>query len=174
MISDEGSATVKIARFWNEVNLIVWKGKNWKNIQKRVEPQLDKLFQIIHCQCPISCVEVVDCSLPSCSHMKIMSCEINCSLDNCPHKQIRSCVKEITCSLDSCSHLKTNCCMCLKEKKLPRLDFSFIRAQRLKVGEKCCYQIGFVDKRETKKQQQTLNRKEEDHIMDENRNKKIN
>ena len=80
---------------------------------------------------------------------------------------------DITCSLASCNHVKTSTCFCTKEQKLPSLDLSYIRAQRLKVGKKCAYQMGFVEKRETRKQLGTMNRKEEEKISDENRNKKI-
>ena len=56
---------------------------------------------------------------------------------------------------------------------MPSLDLSFIRAQRLKLGEKSAYQMGKVDKKETMKQVGTLQRKEADRIMDENRNRKM-
>ena len=55
---------------------------------------------------------------------------------------------------------------------MPSLDLSFIRAQRLKLGEKSAYQMGKVDKKETMKQVGTLQRNEADRIMDENRNRK--
>ena len=156
----------KLIRVWNDVNTILWK---WANIKKKLEAQLDKLLDLINCQCSILCIEVVTCTLPRCSHKKIMCCEkdINCALDNCPHKKTRGCVEDITCSLASGNHVKTSTCLCTKEKKLPSLDLSYIRAQRLKVGKKCAYQMGFVEKRETRKQLGTMNRKEEEKISDE-------
>jgi hypothetical protein len=42
-----------------------------------------------------------------------------------------------------------------------------------RVGEKCAYQMGLMDKKETRDQLKTLERKEEDQVRDENRNKKI-
>ena len=57
--------------------------------------------------------------------------------------------------------------------KLPALDLSFVRAQRLKVGDKGAYQMGLEDKKETKQQQKTLARKEHDTKEEENRNKKV-
>ena len=39
------------------------------------------------------------------------------------------------------------------------MDLSFVRAQRLKVGDKGAYQMGLEDKKETKQQQKTQTRK---------------
>ena len=47
--------------------------------------------------------------------------------------------------------------------RLPALDLSFVRAQRLKVGDKGAYQMGLEDKKETKQQQKTQTRKEQDN-----------
>ena len=173
VIYNEKVAVQKLIRYWNDVTTILRKQKGFKTVQKRIDSQLDKLFDIIYCQCPIICVEVVNCSLSSCSHMKIMSCLAKCALDNCPHKQIRNCVQEIPCSLASCSHSNTSSCKCVKELKIPTLDLPFVRAQRLKVGDKCAYQMGKVDKRETKKQVDSLNRKETDLLREENAQKKV-
>ena len=50
--------------------------------------------------------------------------------------------------------------MCPIEHKLPKLELTFIRAQRLKVGDKCAYKMGHVDKEETSRQAKTLARKD--------------
>ena len=67
---------------------------------------------------------------------------------------------EITCSKANCGHKKFVSCACPKENKLPKLDLSYVRAQRLKVGDKCAYQMGFIDKKETREQIQSNLRKQ--------------
>ena len=56
---------------------------------------------------------------------------------------------------------------------MPVLDFAFIRAQRLEIGEKCNYQMGQVDKKENRDQLKSIQRKEADLVRDVNKNKKI-
>ena len=161
VIMSETVAVQKIVRSWSDTNTVIWKQKNSNIIKKKLEQQLDKLFDLIYCQCSISCVEVVTCSLSTCSHKKVMTCvkEATCSMDNCSHKEVMSCVKDIICNLASCSHKKIIPCICTKEEKLPKMDLTFIRAQRMKVGEKGAYQMGLVDKKETKKQSATAKNK---------------
>ena len=81
----------------------------------------------------------------------------------------------VNCSQASCKHKKTLSfsCICTKEKKLPSLDLSFIRAQRLKLGEKSAYQMGKVDKKETMKDVGIWQWKKADRIMDEYRNRQM-
>ena len=173
VIMDEKAAVKKIVGYWVDVNTVLRRQKGYKTTQKRSEAQLDKLLDILQCKCEINCAEIIECLLAKCSsHMKNMTCVKNCSLDNCPHKQVKSCVKQVICSLASCSHVKTISCQCPKEFKLPKLDLPFIRAQRLKVGDKSAYRMGQVDKREIMKQQATLNRKEQEKVDSENRNEK--
>ena len=93
-------------------------------------------------------------------------------MDNCPHKKTRSCVQEVSCDQPDCRHLKTMTCMCPKHLKIPTLDMSFIRAQRLKVGEKSAFKMGPIDKRETERQLGTLKRKEGEKMSDDKRNEK--
>ena len=87
----------KLTRIWIDINTILRKQKNWLRSKKKLEAQLDKLFDMIYCQCSISCVGVITCTTSNCTHEKIMCCEkvIKCTLDNCPHKKIRVCVKDI-------------------------------------------------------------------------------
>ena len=128
----------KLFRFWNDINSIVRKQKGFKTTDKRIKAQLDKLFDIIYCQCSITCVELVPCMLvKSCSHKKLMCCEkeFACKVDNCSHKQVKTCVVDLTCYLANCGQKKSISCVCPKENKLPLpiLDLSFIRAQRLNI-----------------------------------------
>ena len=50
VIMSETVATQKIIRAWEDVNKVVWKQKNAALIKKKIEPQLDKVFDLIHCQ----------------------------------------------------------------------------------------------------------------------------
>jgi hypothetical protein len=68
-------------------------------------------------------------------------------------------VSVITCNLARCSHQMIVICSCPTERRLPKLELSFIRAQRMKIGDKCVYQMGLVDNVETAKQVNTLGRK---------------
>ena len=94
-------------------------------------------------------------------------------MDNCHHQQDKNCVMSIECENPRCSHVKNISCSCPKEEKLPKVDLSFVRAQRMKVGDKCVFQMSSEDKTETEKQLKTLKRKEKDELIDFNRNKKI-
>ena len=175
VIMSETVAVQKIVRSWSDTNTVIWKQKNNNIVKKRLEQQLEKLFDLIYCQCSISCVEVVTCSLSSCSHKKVMTCvkEATCSMDNCSHTEVMSCVKDIICNLASCSHKKIIPCVCTKEEKLPKMDLTFIRAQRMKVGETGAYQMGPVDKKETKKQSATAKNKALEMVREENKNERI-
>ena len=176
VIMNEALVMKKLIRLWNDVDIVVRKQKVFNIVKNRLELQLDKLFDLMYCHCPITCTIMVSCNLmPKCSHMKIMCCavEFTCTQDNCSHKKVKTCVEEIPCSLPSCSHKKTISCQCPKDIKLPTLDLPFIRAQRLKDGEKSVYQIGLVDQKENREQQKTLQRKAEDQGRDENRNRQI-
>ena len=97
----------------------------------------------------------------SCPHKKLMCCEKDfaCRLDNCVHKKVQTCVADINCQVADCPHKKSISCQCSKENKLPVLDFAFIRAQRLEIGEKCNYQMGQVDKKENRDQLKSIQRK---------------
>ena len=166
----------KLFRFWNDINSIVRKQKGFKTTDKRIKAQLDKLFDIIYCQCSITCVELVPCMLvKSCSHKKLMCCEkeFACKVDNCSHNQVKTCVVDLTCYLANCGQKKSISCVCPKENKLPILDLSFVRAQRLKIGEKCAYMMGKVDEKESLVQMKTIQRKEEDLVRDKSKNEKI-
>jgi hypothetical protein len=234
VILNEKAGVQKISRFWNDVNNVVW---NKKCDKKKIEAQLDRLLDIMTCQCPIMCVKEITCTMINCSHKNIASClkdvscsssgcshkkvnycvnEVSCTTDRCFHRQLttcteetpatcppescphRTCVKFVTCKLASCQHLQLSCCvkktpcplktcyhkkskscveevpcskatcthipftscMCPIEHKLPKLELTFIRAQRLKVGDKCAYKMGHVDKEETSRQAKTLARKD--------------
>ena len=176
VIMSEAVGMQKLTRFWGDVNDIVRRQKGFIRVEKRVSPQLDRLFDLIYCQCPITCVELVPCTMvKSCLHKKLMCCEKDfaCRLDNCVHKKVQTCVVDINCQVADCPHKKSISCQCSKENKLPVLDFSFIRAQRLKIGEKCTYQMGQVDKKENRDQLKSIQRKEADLVRDINKNKKI-
>ena len=141
----------KLNRALSDINSIVRKQKGFRNLEQRIEPLLDKLLDLVHCQCLINCVELIPCSsMVKCTHRKLMCCEkeFDCKLDNCPHKQVRVCVMEISCSKANCGHKKCVSCTCPKENKLPNLDLSYLRAQRLKVGDKCAYQMSYIDKKD--------------------------
>ena len=176
-IMGEDVAVQKFVRRWEDIDTIVRRQKGSNKVEERITPELDRLFDLMYCQCTIMCVQVITDKHDKCSHSKLRCCdkEITCILDNCSHKQVVKCVEIVNCSQASCKHKKTLSfsCICTKEKKLPSLDLSFIRAQRLKLGEKSAYQMGKVDKKETMKQVGTLQRKEADRIMDENRNRKM-
>ena len=174
VIMNETVFAQKLTRAWNDVNAILWKKKGWSNIKTKLEGQLDKLFDLIYCKCSILCVEVVACSMARCGHRSILYCDkdVHCVMDNCPHKKTRSCVQEVGCAQPDCRHLKTMTCMCPKHLKIPTLDLSFIRAQRLKVGEKSAFKMGPVDKRETERQLGTLKRKEGEKMSDDKRDEK--
>ena len=174
VIMNETVFAQKLTRAWNDVNAILWKKKGWSTIKTKLEGQLDKLFDLIYCKCSILCVEVVACSMARCAHRSILCCDkdVHCVMDNCPHKKTRSCVQEVSCAQPDCRHLKTMTCMCPKHLKIPTLDLSFIRAQRLKVGEKSAFKMGPVDKRETERQLGTLKRKEGEKMSDDKRDEK--
>ena len=53
------------------------------------------------------------------------------------------------------------------------MDLTFIRAQRMKVGEKGAYQMGPVDKKETKKQSAAAKNKALEMVREENKNERI-
>ena len=59
VIMTEAVFAQKLVRVWNDVNTILWKQKKWANIKKKLEAQLDKLFDLINCQYSILFVEVV-------------------------------------------------------------------------------------------------------------------
>ena len=166
----------KLTRAWNDVNSIVRKQKGHKKIEMRLNTVMDNFFDLIYCQCSITCVELVTCSMDkNCSHKMVMCCdkEFACKVDNCSHKQVKTCAMDIACSLANCCHKKNISCLCPKGNKLPILELSFIRAQRLKVGDKCAYQIGQADKKDTKDQLKSRKRKGDDLERDHNRNMKI-
>ena len=119
VIMDEKSGVIKIKRCWEDVNKIIWKQKNSSSIKKRVDPQLDMLFDLIHYKCELKCFERVDCSV-----------------DKCSHKKIGSCVEEVSCVVAGCSHLIDIIFSCLLDNKIPKLDLPFVRAQRMKQGER--------------------------------------
>ena len=50
VIIPECAAVGKIVGIWIDVNTIVRKQKSYKNIQTRIEPQLDKLFDLMYCK----------------------------------------------------------------------------------------------------------------------------
>ena len=119
VIMDDKSGVIKIKRCWEDINKIIWKQKNSSSIKKRVDPQLDMLFDLIHCKCELKCFERVDCSV-----------------DKCSHKKIGSCVEEVSCAVAGCSHLIDITCFCPVDMKIPKLDLPFVRAQRMKQGER--------------------------------------
>ena len=53
------------------------------------------------------------------------------------------------------------------------MDLGFLRAQRLKIGDKSTYQMGLNDKPESKKQQKTLDRKALDQAYEDAKDEKI-
>ena len=56
VIMSEAVGMQKLTRFWGDVNDIVRRQKGFNRVEKRVSPQLDRLFDLIYCQCPITCV----------------------------------------------------------------------------------------------------------------------
>ena len=77
------------------------------------------LFDLLHCKCELKCFEGVDCFV-----------------DKCSHKKIGSCVEEVSCVVAGCSHLIDITCSCPVDMKIPKLDLPFVRAQRMKQGER--------------------------------------
>ena len=123
VIMSEKAAIKKILRYWVDVNMVLRRKKGYQIIQKRIESQLDKLFDIMQCKCEIFCMEVLDCSLVKCS----------CTWK---FRLVRSIAHWTTAHTSRSSP---------KELKLPKLDLLFLRAQRYKVGEKSAYSMGHVD-----------------------------
>ena len=117
VIMDDKSGVIKIKRYWEDINKIIWKQKNSSSIKRRVDPQLDMMFDLIHCKCEFKCFGKVDCSV-----------------DKCSHKKISSCVEEVNCVVAGCSHLIDIICSCPGDMKIPKLDLPFVRAQRMKQG----------------------------------------
>ena len=119
---------------WNNVSSIVRKQKNTSKLHKQMQGTLDHLFDIMKCQCTTKCVDDLG------NHT-------DCVEQDCDRKK---------------QHKHQINCICVKEFKIPVLELPFIRAQRLKVGDKCVYQMGADDKPESKRQQDTLDRKDLD------------
>ena len=173
VIMGEKVGVQKLNRALSDINSIVRKQKGFRNLESKIEPLLDKLLDLVHCQCLINCLELIPCSMVKCTHRKLMCCEkeFDCKLDNCPHKQVRVCVMEISCSKANCGHKKCVSCACPKEIKLPSLDLSYLRAQRLKVGDTCAYQMSYIDKKETREQNKSNQRKQDDFERQEQKYK---
>ena len=131
VILDETAGVKRVVTAWNNINSIVRKQKNSKKLHEQMLETLDHLFDIIKCHCPIKCVDD-------------LGDELNCKEEDCVKKK---------------QHKQQISCCCVKENKIPVLELSFVRAQRLKVGDKCVYQIGSDDKPKSKRQQVTLDRK---------------
>ena len=95
---DEEKVIQKLSRKWDELNTILRRQKGWKSIEKRFPEELDKVFDIIHCQCEIQCCHVVTCDNPTCSHTKLRCCDVegDCSKDNCYHKKATRCVELVS------------------------------------------------------------------------------
>ena len=80
---------------------------------------MDMLFDLIYCKCEFKCFKKVDYSV-----------------DKCSHKKISSCVEEVSYVVAGCSHLIDITCSCPVDIKIPKLDLPFVRAKRMKQGER--------------------------------------
>ena len=162
----ESSVIQKLNRAWSDVDIVVRNQKGYKKVDVRISKQLDKFFDILHCQCSIQCFGRSPCSdTNNCSHVKLVHCEKDtaCKLDNCSHNKFKSCVVMISCESAGCGHKMSISCACPKECKLPLLDLFFVRAQRLKTGAKSAYCMLSVDNIESAVQNKTINRKENEN-----------
>ena len=144
VIMDVLCGTKKVVTAWNDVNDIVRKQKGASKLEKKIQPQLDRLFDIISCHCHINCVDeeenIVECDDENCGRNKNHQQQISCS--------------------------------CVRELKIPALEISFVRAQRLKVGDKSSYQMGGNDQPESRRQQATLDRQALEQTRDDVRAEK--
>jgi hypothetical protein len=121
----------KLVTLWDKASKIAWKHLTSAKEINNFEENLDKLFDITKCKCPI-----VNCE------------DVTCTGCHCGEKDCTGCPKPGTSSLVPCHII----CKCPADQKLPLIELSFIRAQREKVGEKSAAMIGNADKKESKKQ----------------------
>ena len=86
VIMDEEVTVQKFVRKWEDIETILRKQKHSNKVEARITPELDKLFDIMYCKCPIECVLVVTDELSKCSHSKLMCCdnERTCTLEIAP------------------------------------------------------------------------------------------
>ena len=140
VVYDENKVIEKVIKAWSDVSNILRKQKGAQRIHDKIQSELDSLFDFLHCHCGINCVDGDGNILPEC---KEEYCEVKLK-----HKY------QINCT-------------CEKQYKIPVLDLGFIRAQRLKIGDRSAYQMGLNDKVETNKQVKHLARKELDQSYKE-------
>ena len=146
VILDDNWGVKKVVTAWNNVNTILRKQKGAQKLHQKMQLELDHLFDMVRCQCPIKCVGEDGIT-------------VDCKDDDCLRKT---------------NHHQQMRCTCDKDLKIPMLDLGFIRAQRLKVGDRSTYQIGLNDKPESKKQQKNLDRKALDQAYEDVKDEKIN
>ena len=86
-IMGEDVAVQKFVRRLEDIDTIVRRQKGSNKVEERITPELDRLFDLMYCQCTIICVQAIIDKHDKCSHSKLRCCdkEINCILDNCSH-----------------------------------------------------------------------------------------
>ena len=120
----------KLVSLWDKASQIAWKRLTSAKEINKFEEQLDKLFDITKCKCPI-----VSCD------------EFPCTGCHCGVKECTGCPKPGTSGLVPCHVI----CKCPADQKLPLIELPFLRAQRQKVGGKSAAMIGNADKKESQK-----------------------
>ena len=58
-IMGEDVAVQKFVRRWKDIDTIVRRQKGSNKVEERITPELDRLFDLMYCQCTIMCVQVI-------------------------------------------------------------------------------------------------------------------
>ena len=72
VLLSEHTFVQKLLRLWDEINIVVRGQKGCAKLKKKIESQLDKLFDLMVCQCPIVCVTILPCSVECTEHEKMI------------------------------------------------------------------------------------------------------
>ena len=131
----------RLVGLWEKASKIAWKRVTSAKDVTKFEEQLDRLFDITKCRCPL-----LECGAE----------EVICTGCHCEEPECTGCPKNAT-DLPPCHVV----CKCPAQQRIPLLELSFIKAQRKKVGEKSAAMIVNVDLKESKKQSEEAEKKQE-------------
>ena len=133
----------RLVKFWEKASKIAWKHVNpaSKKEAAKFEIQLDKLFDITKCKCPMYTCE---------------ASEVHCTGCHCEEPDCAGCPKEVV-ALPPC-HIV---CKCPPQQKIPVLELPFVKALREKVEEKSAAMIVNVDYKESTKQFKEARKREQ-------------